>query len=450
MSRRIFIKFPGQSVPISVSGEGASARAINIAIGARPVPPRSIPGPNVVNGETQSDGSGALDLRGVALREFFVLDVATVSLSTRAVMVLKQSLEIEAVDNTPDADKPISTSMQLALAAKQDAGDYVSEGDPRLADARVPTAHSHQINEVEGLASQLSYLAEQTAGKVDAGDSRLTDMREWNAATVTQQEAETGTSETRRAWTAARVFQAIAAWWASSPFAEKLAGVQAGATTNAADSFLLNRDNHTGTQGLSTISGIDTKAAGFLESPTSANLALALTDPVGTGGGFVRSQGAVFDGTPGLVSGEAFRTEKKFARLFSPTDIIFTGVATTFPAAFVFSVEAGKTYRIYSVMTMTGQVGSAHSCQFSGTFNVNWTNGFYRRAGFETQNFAIASTPFQTFGFFNSSGTSTQTGFFEGFFTAATSGLLRIGISSNSNSASVTLLRNSYYEIQEW
>lgn len=42
-------------------------------------------------------------------------------------------------------------------------------------------------------------------------DPRLSDAREWAAATVTQPEAEAGTDTTRRAWTAQRVFQAVAA-----------------------------------------------------------------------------------------------------------------------------------------------------------------------------------------------------------------------------------------------
>jgi hypothetical protein len=45
------------------------------------------------------------------------------------------------------------------------------------------------------------------------GDSRLSNSREWSAATVTQVQAEVGTSTGRVAFTPQRVFQAIAAWW---------------------------------------------------------------------------------------------------------------------------------------------------------------------------------------------------------------------------------------------
>jgi hypothetical protein len=44
-------------------------------------------------------------------------------------------------------------------------------------------------------------------------DSRLSNAREWTAATITQADAEAGTSTTRTAWTAQRWRQAAAAWW---------------------------------------------------------------------------------------------------------------------------------------------------------------------------------------------------------------------------------------------
>lgn len=99
-------------------------------------------------------------------------------------------------------------------------------------------------------ASDLSLLS--TA--IQPGDPALTDAREWTASTVGQAEAEAGTSTTRRAWTAQRVFQAIAAWWAGSSAKAKLDTIASGATANQTDTYLLSRSNHTGTQPLSTIS----------------------------------------------------------------------------------------------------------------------------------------------------------------------------------------------------
>lgn len=65
-----------------------------------------------------------------------------------------------------------------------------------------------------GLGTSATLNVGTASGTVAAGDdSRLTDAREWTAATVDQAEAEAGTATTRRAWTAQRVAQAIAAWW---------------------------------------------------------------------------------------------------------------------------------------------------------------------------------------------------------------------------------------------
>lgn len=87
-------------------------------------------------------------------------------------------------------------------------------------------------------------------------DARLADAREWTASTVSQAEAEAGTATTRRAWTAQRVFQAIAAWWAASAMKTKLDGIAAGATANATDAQLRDRSTHTGTQAISTVTGL--------------------------------------------------------------------------------------------------------------------------------------------------------------------------------------------------
>ncbi len=104
------------------------------------------------------------------------------------------------------------------------------------------------------------------SGKVGTSDPRLTDAREWTASTVTQTEAEQGTSTTRRAWTAQRVFQAIAAWWAASAMKTKLDGIATGATANATDAQLRDRATHTGTQAISTVSGLQTALDGKIST----------------------------------------------------------------------------------------------------------------------------------------------------------------------------------------
>lgn len=97
-------------------------------------------------------------------------------------------------------------------------------------------------------------------------DARLTDAREWSESTITQAEAEAGTATTRRAWTAQRVFQAIAAWWAASAMKTKLDGIAAGATANATDAQLRDRTTHTGTQAISTVSGLQAALDGKINT----------------------------------------------------------------------------------------------------------------------------------------------------------------------------------------
>src|SRR5690606_9849390 len=139
--------------------------------------------------------------------------VTSVSGKTGVVTLAKGDVGLGNVDNTSDVDKPISTAVSTALS-----------------------------------------------GKVDTSDARLTNSREWTASTVSQAEAEAGTATTRRAWTAQRVWQAITAWWNASAAKSKLDGIQAGATANQTDAYLLNRANHTGTQAASTITGLATVA----------------------------------------------------------------------------------------------------------------------------------------------------------------------------------------------
>lgn len=103
-------------------------------------------------------------------------------------------------------------------------------------------------------------------GLVRDDDARLTDAREWTASTVTQAEAEAGAATTRSAWTAQRVFQAIAAWWAASAMKTKLDGIATGATANATDAQLRDRSTHTGTQAISTVTDLQTALDGKINT----------------------------------------------------------------------------------------------------------------------------------------------------------------------------------------
>jgi hypothetical protein len=126
------------------------------------------------------------------------------------------------------------------------------------------------------------YIDAGLAVKVDATDNRLGDSREWSAETISQAESEAGTATTRRAFTAQRVFQAIASWWTGSAAKSKLDSIASGATANATDAQLRDRSTHTGTQLWGTITGTPTNLGDYgitdaISSTTtrSANVFLA-------------------------------------------------------------------------------------------------------------------------------------------------------------------------------
>ncbi len=199
--------------------------------------------------------------------------------------------------------------------------------------------------------SKITGLTGELENKVNNGDARLSDAREWTSATVGQAEAEGRSATTRRAWTAQRIRQAITGWWNSSAEKTKLDGIQAGAqvniatnlsytsapgngtvvsstgsnavipsattaaaglltaadkvkldgivagaTANSSDSTLLARANHTGTQAISTVSGLqaalDAKfntSGGTVSGQTvfshTANATSATTGAIRTNGG---------------------------------------------------------------------------------------------------------------------------------------------------------------------
>jgi len=149
----------------------------------------------------------------------------------------------------------------------------------------LPSGFSLPSNAIQATWTAGAELADTA---VQEGDIRLTDSREWSAATVSQATAEAGTSTTRVAYNPLRVFQSIAAWWAASEFKAKLDGITPGATANATDAQLRDRFSHTGTQALSTISGLGTGV------PT------ALAINIGTAGAPVILGGA--GGTPSAIA----------------------------------------------------------------------------------------------------------------------------------------------------
>lgn len=111
------------------------------------------------------------------------------------------------------------------------------------------------------------------AASLPVNDPSVSNSREWTAPTATQLQAEDSGGTIRLAWTAQRVWQAIAAWWAASAMKTKLDGIATGATANATDAQLRDRSTHTGTQAASTISDFSTAADARISAAAGVSIA---------------------------------------------------------------------------------------------------------------------------------------------------------------------------------
>lgn len=125
-----------------------------------------------------------------------------------------------------------SGSVYVEIVGSPGSTDAVPEGSTNLyhTPARVRDSSLTGININDTASIDASSTVLQALGRIWERVKRLgtaafastsdfataaqgTDAREWTAATIDQAEAEAGTATTRRAFTAQRVFQAIAAWW---------------------------------------------------------------------------------------------------------------------------------------------------------------------------------------------------------------------------------------------
>ena len=124
---------------------------------------------------------------------------------------------------------PVSALGAQAVATHEAAADphpqYLTPAEGNAAYATL----------AQGAKADTAVQPAALASYVQTSDARLSDAREWSAATVTQVDAEAGIATDRRAWSVLRVWQAAAAWWAGSAAKAKLDGIAPNATANATE-----------------------------------------------------------------------------------------------------------------------------------------------------------------------------------------------------------------------
>lgn len=159
----------------------------------------------------------------------------TASASDDGLMTSADKTKLDAIDAGATVNQEIVAGPGLGGGGSGDSVSlYVGSGDgiTVLGDTvGLDTAHARNVDHSAvsitagtGLSGGGTIAASRTLSVVygtaagtsaQGNDARLSNSREWNATTISEAEAEAGTATTRRAWTAQRVRQAIAAWWAT-------------------------------------------------------------------------------------------------------------------------------------------------------------------------------------------------------------------------------------------
>jgi len=192
---------------------------------------------------TAEDYDTNLDKIEVAIEDRLVSADLSYSQSSRALSISSGdgvTLPL-ATDSLPgllsSGDKAKLDGIESGAEANVNADWNASSGSaqilnkPSLGSAAF-TESSSYATASQGAKADTAVQPATLGSYVQTSDSRLSDAREWTAETIGQAEAETGTATARRAFTAQRVFQAIAAWWAASSAKTKLDGIESGAQVN--------------------------------------------------------------------------------------------------------------------------------------------------------------------------------------------------------------------------
>jgi len=79
-------------------------------------------GPNIITELTQSDGTATISILGLTIEDSLILNGENYSYSANSLHAHRTALNIDRLNNTSDADKPISTATQSALNSKSNVG----------------------------------------------------------------------------------------------------------------------------------------------------------------------------------------------------------------------------------------------------------------------------------------------------------------------------------------
>ena len=198
-------------------------------------------------------------------------------------------------------------------------------------------------------------------------------------------------------------------------------------------------------------SDLGTNVATFLATPTSANLAAAITNETGSGSlVFATSPtlvtpllGTPTSGTLTSCTGYSVKNLADVQFSLAATDLVrAAGVSGSDLTA---TLASGKTYRVNAMVKMTGSAGGSFVSSISGP-NCSFGISFYERAGFEVDTIISSLSPLGTSNLHSNTGATSQTIKIEMIIKTSASGTLTFGWTAVS--ATGTRNAGSYLRVE--
>jgi hypothetical protein len=209
--------------------------------------------------------------------------------------------------------------------------------------------------------------------------------------------------------------------------------------------------NTTITPAVGSITGLGTNVATFLGTPTSSNLAAAVTDETGSGSlVFATSPtlttpilGTPTSGTLTNCTGYPEQSLTGVGRAFATSDLVRASGVTGADSVFTLPLASGKAYRIRGVMKLVAQTGGTLYSNLNGP-NCTFQNVLAIRPFFTFDAGASSLTPYTSLGLHNAAGPATQQVMFDGVIITSAAGNLTFAWTSTG--ASATRSAGSYIE----
>ena len=214
----------------------------------------------------------------------YITSGAVDSVAGKNGVVTLADMGLDSIDNTSDLDKPVSTAQATAIAtakseAATDATTKANAAQDNAIAASAPVSHVGSTGTSHGVATttDAGFMAAVDKGKLDGIQSGATfnstdaQLRDRSTHTGTQaintvdglQIALDGKAESGHTHDVATT---AVSGLMSNTDKNKLDGIATGATSNSTDAALRDRSSHTGSQAITTVTGLQTALNGKADS----------------------------------------------------------------------------------------------------------------------------------------------------------------------------------------